>query len=241
MVDIYYKIIKYNGLIQCLMFSIMFFFMDLYIIIIYTENYLSIISFIQIFLLESFVALIINNLNTMLIALNKHKMIFKRVCIYLIFKLMFLFFGIYFFGFIGFVICDVISTFLYGIYGGMILKTKSFKSLQIKIKFLSILKIFFLFFVSFLISLIFYFLILNLIDFEIAFTNVIVRRFIIDSIGLIIQFSIFYILLYTIKSFTKEEIFNLFNRDIFLRNLRGINKKFSKILIKFFPSEKKSG
>jgi len=238
---IYYKIIKYNGLIQCIMFSIMFYFMDLYIIIIYTETYLSIILFIQIFLLQSFIELIINNLDNMLIALNKHKMIFKRISVYLIFKLIFLFLGIYFFGFIGFIICEVISCYLYGIISYLIIKINLFKSMEIRLKFLPVLKLFFLFFISLSISVIFYFLILNLIDFQNIFVNEIVRRRIQDSIGISIFLSVFYIILYLIKTFTKEEIDDLLNRDIFSRNFKGLNKKFSKVLIKFFPSEKKSG
>lgn len=239
LVDIYYRIIKYNGLIQCLMFSFMFFFVDIYIIIIYTETYLSIILYVQIFLFVSFMSLITNNLDIMLIALNKQKMLFKRVFIYLILKLVFLFIGIYFFGFLGFVIFEVISKYIYGTVCILIFRTRSFDFLKLKIKFLSIFKLFLLFFISLAISLMFYFLILNLIDFQIIFVNEIVRRLIIDSIGLIILLTVFYFILYITRTFTKEEIDDLLNRDIFSRNLRGLNKTFSKILIKFFPSEKK--
>lgn len=83
-------------------------------------------------------------------------------------------------------------------------------------------------------------MILNFVNFEIAFVNEILRRFIQDSIGLIILFTVFYFILFLTKTFTKEEIDDLLNRDIFSRNLKGLNKKFSKVLIKFFPSEKKA-
>jgi len=239
--DLYYKIIKYNGFILCIMYAIMFFFMDLYIILIYTENYLIIIIYIQIFLLESFLLLIINNLDIMLIALNKHKAIFKRIIIFLICRLIFLYIGIYFFGYIGYVIFEVISTYLYVIISYLFINTKSSKLLEIKLKLLPILKTFFLFIVSLLISLLFHSIILNLIDFQIVFVSEIVSRVIKDSIGLIICLTVFYIMLYVTKTFTKEEIADLFNRDIFSRNLKGLNKKLSKILIKFFPSEKKDG
>jgi len=238
MEDILYKIVKYNGLIQCILTALIFFYIDVYISIIYTEVYLSITIFIQILLFQGFGHLVGNNLNIILFSMNKQKIAFKRDMYFLSLKISLSFIGIYFFGFIGFIVFNVLLTYIKLALTCIIINIKRFNGFVINIW--SLMRLYILFLISLLISLIPYFLILNIITFESLTIDDIALRILKDSIGFGLFAIIFYIIIFLTRTITKEEISDLLNRDILSRNLKGINNWVSKLLIKFFPSKRDS-
>ncbi len=232
-----YMISKYGILIHCIISAILFFFIDVYILLIYTENYLLIAFFIQILLFDGFAFILYSYLNAILVSINKPKLIFKRDIILRILDLLFSLFVIYFWGFSGYIIFVVLFSFFNLFVNWLIFKTRSVKEVNLKIW--PILKMLILFLISLLISLIFSFFILNLINFENFLIHDIFKRILKDSIELGVFFIVFYLIIYVTKTITKEEINELLSRDIFSRNLKGLNKNISKVLIRFFPSKEK--
>jgi len=232
-----YMISKYGFLIHCIITAILFFFIDVYILIIYTENYLSIAFLIQILLFEGVQYILFSYLNAILVSLNKVKLIIKRDIIFRILDLVFSLFIIYFWGFSGYIIFVVLISFFNLIVNLLIFKTRYVKEVNVKIW--PILKMVILFLISLIISLIFSFFFFNLINFGNFLVHDIFKMILKDSIELGVFFIVFYLIIYVTKTITKEEINELLSRDIFSRNLKGLNKNISKVLIRFFPRKDK--
>jgi len=233
----FHKIIKINGIILCIVSGILFFFIDIYLLIIYTESYFSIIIFIRIFLLEGYAHLVFSNLNALMVSLIKPKVLFIRDIFTNLYRLIFYFISIYFFDFFGYIVFIVIAIHLDVLINLFIIRKEQYSRIKISLWHLS--KMLILFFISIFSSLLIQIFIFSFIDINNNLMDDFLFRIFKDLIGFIFFILIFYSIIYLTKTFTKEEIDNLFNRELFSKYLKGKNKRLSNILMRFLPSEKK--
>lgn len=227
----FYKLNKFLMLFVCVIVGIMIFFVEIYISIIYSDQYLILILWMQIYLITTFSRIIIKNLFILTQSTNNTMLNAKISFIQMIFNITSAIFALIFFSLRALLILFLLNSFLIVFIAFYFVN----KKLDIKLKSLFFFKPLIIFIASFII--VFPFVIF--VNFTILrgyhFSNI----FINDLINFILFVIVFYILFYFTRVLTKEEFNQLVDIVPILHSKNKIIQKFVQIIEKFLPSEKK--
>lgn len=225
----FYQLFKYLSIFVCVVSAFLFYFMEVYITIIYSEIYLIILIGIQIYLFNTFSRFINRNLLLIIQATNYNKITSIYSFIQMIAGVSLTIIGILFSDFVILVILYLISSYLLNIITILIIN----KIIGFRLRFSQLYYAFILYLISFIFTLPFAYF----ISFQI-FSNPLIDTIINSAIRLSMFFIIFYLFIYFSKFITREEFRKLTNLlPIFNLNYR-YTQKLVKIIEKFFPSEK---
>ncbi len=228
--NLFYQLNKYLMLILCVFTGVFYFFIEIYITVIFSGVYSSIILAVQIFLFTSFARLFLRILLIIPFSSNRLKVYVIFSFIQMIIDLTFVFIALLFNNFLILVLFSVIDTFLIV----FILIYLLYKINNFKVNILRLLKPFLLFLISFFIS----FPIIFLINFEI-FSNInLLNQLFNSGIKATIFFLVFYLTIFFSKTITKEEFKQIVKILPILKSDKIFIKKLVGFLEKFFPSEK---
>lgn len=226
---LFYQINKYLLLSVSIITGILFFFMEVLILIIYTETYLIIILGVKLFLISAFARVIIRNLliitqSTDKTRINLYLNIFQSFGNLFVVYIALSFFGFYTLILFFFIIINLIP--LFGIY---LINRRS----GLKLKTYLIFKPFLLFSFGLLLTSPFIFLI-NLS----VFPNMVILNFFFNGlIKAIIFFFIFYLIIFFTKYLTKEEFNQIVNIIPILKNDKPLIQKIIRLIEKILPSQ----
>ena len=226
-----YQINKYLLFSVSLIVGILFFFMEIIIVLIYTEIYLFVILGIQLFLISAFPRVITRNLLIISHSTNRTKLNFYLKVFQSFGNLIVTIIALIFFGFYTLVLLYFIIILIEPIIGIYLINRKS----DLKFSYYLFFKPFLLFLLSFMLifPLIFFF------NFNLFPSIFIINSFLNGFLKTIIFFFVFYLIIYFTKYITKEE-FNQFIKVIpILRMDRPFIQKITKLLEKVLPHEKK--
>jgi len=227
----FYYLIKYYSLFTCLLIGLIFCYIEIFVIIIYSETYLIIINAIQICLFTAFSRMFSRNLMVIANSTNNTKVIVFYNIIRMILLFIFLFIGLIFLDFFVVILFYVIVLFLLNYVLFLLIN----KATHLKLKFAILYRSFILFFISILIT-----ILLNyFINIQFFLDNYFLNLFINRSIKLGGFLLFFYLIVYFSRFVTKEE-FNKLSKIIPILNLeKKFTQKVKKLIEKFLPSEKK--
>ncbi len=230
--NLFYKLNKFLMIFVCIIVGIMIFYIEFYIVVIYSEIYLVILRAIQLFLFMAFAQVIINNLMILTLSTNNTKINaeieFIRMIITIVFTIIVLLYFDFFTLIIFYLLCSFLMTFI-SVY-------LINKQTELQLNFVFFFKPFIIFLVSFIIVYPLNYLI-NIDYFDKAYINF----FINGTIKFSVFALVFYIIFYFTKTITKKE-FNDMIKIIPILNSKNylIRKLVQKIEI-FLPSQKGGG
>ncbi|MHA1284350.1 MAG: hypothetical protein ACTSQP_17765 [Promethearchaeota archaeon] len=226
----FYALLKYSLLIGCFLAALMFFFIKIYILIIYSNDYLIIVSATQLFIFIIFPRIILRSANIIISSTNTTKIYPWLTFIEVISNILLTLIAILFFNFFVLILLYVISSYAYSFISIWLINKFSMVNLKSRIIYKPLL----LFIASFLLS-----MWISITFYVQIFTISIVNDFINGMIYFLIFLFFFYLILYFTKYITKEE----FNQLLELVNILNLEskyfKKLRKFLEKFFPSKKR--
>ncbi|MFX1256312.1 MAG: hypothetical protein ACFFAN_00485 [Promethearchaeota archaeon] len=225
----FYQLVKFLMLFICIIISIMLFFIQIYIILIYSDRYLIIVLIIQIYLFSAFSGLIVRNLNIITQSVNKTNINLIINFIDMIAIITLTIIALEFLNFTVLIFLYVINSFIIA----YIMLRLINKSTNLNLNILKFYIAFFIFFISFLIALPFTFL----VNFEFFSKNLILNLFINSLIQFIIFIIVFYTIFYITKFLTKEEFNQLVEIIPILRSQKKIIKKIVRFTEKILPSK----
>ncbi|KKM95646.1 hypothetical protein LCGC14_1186170 [marine sediment metagenome] len=230
--NLFYQVCKYLTLLLCFITAVMFYYLEIYIIIIYSEIYLSIIIAVQIYLFTAFSRLILRNL-MILTKSTKNTRIILYICIVIaIFNITITIISLLFFNFITYIILTVITSFFISIIYTYMVNKKIDLHLKLRI----IYKPFAVFLISVLLSLI----IIPFVNFQI-FSNFSILNIIFNStIRFFLFLCIFYIFLYLSKIITKEEYNKISKFLPILKSDKKFIRKINKFILYLLPSKRQT-
>lgn len=227
----FYQLNKFLMLFVCVIVGIMIFFVEIYIIVIYSERYLTIILFIQIYLFTTFSRIIVRNLFILTQSTNNTKINAQIAGIQTIFIIFSVTFALIFFSFTALIILFLFNSFLMIFFAVYLVN----KKLDIKLSSL----LFFKPFIIFLVSIIPVLLLAPFIYFEITPDFYLLNVFFNNAIKFFIFVIIFYVIFYFTKTLTKEEFDQLIEIIPILHSDNNFVKNIVNLIRKFLPSEKK--
>jgi len=227
---LFYQTNKYLLLFLGIIVGSMFFLIEFYIILIYSETYLLIVLAVQILLFSSFASVITRNLIIITQSTNRTKINLKiqifQSGLFLISTLI----ALVFFDFYILIIFYLISRFLTAIYLVYIINKKS----DFNLKQIPIFKPFFLFSISFFLALPITFF----INFQI-FSEFLMLNFLLNSLLRVLVFFVFYyLIIFFSKYITKEEFKMLIEIFPIVNSQNKLIQKIVYYAEKFFQSEK---
>ena len=223
----FFQLFKYISLVVCLIGAFLFFFMETYITIVYSETYLIILIGVQIFLFATFSRLINRNLLLIVYSTNHNKISSIFSLIQMILNISFTLIGLLFFDFLTLVVFNIISTYLLSI----ILIYLINKIIDFKLKIKQLFYPFLLFMTCITITLLASFFI-NFQFFSNSFFDTIFN----SAIYYVIFIISFYVLVYLTKYITREELSQLLNLVPILKSKRKFIQRINNFIIKLFPS-----
>ena len=226
--NLFYKLNKFLMIFVCFIVGIMLFYIELYIVVIYSEIYLIIFRAIQIFLFTAFAHMIINNLMILTQSTNNTKINAELEFIRMIFTIFVTFIALIFFDFYFLIFFYLITSYMMTLIAVFLIN----KHTHLKLKPMIFFKPFFIFLVSFIITYPLNYVI-NYQEFDKAYLNFFVNGTLSFSAFVIV----FYIISYFTKVITKEEFDELVEIIPILRSKSIIIKKLVKIIVKFLPSK----
>lgn len=225
----FYKMFKFVSLFVCIITAFLFYFMEVYITIIYSEIYLLILFSIQIYLFQTFSRLVNRNLVLIIQSTNNNKIISIFSFIQMIEAVAFTVIGILFFDFFTLVILYLISSYLLNIITILIIN----KIIGFRLKLSQLYYTFLLFLISFSFTFPFRYF----VNFH-FFSNPIIDTLLNSAILFFIFLVAFYLLIYLTKFITREEFSQLVNILPILSSKNHSIQRITKIMEKFFPTEK---
>ena len=227
---LFYQLNKYIVLYLSIIVALLFFFIEIFIIIIYSEIYLIIIIGIQFYLISVFAQVIKKNLNIITMSTNRTKINFYTTLIQSLLSLLIVIIVLLFFGFYTLLLLFFLIQFIMVFLVIFLINRKS----NINLSYYKIFKPFLLFLISFLITLPFFLL----IKFNLFPKMILLNSFFNGLFGFLIFFLIFYLIIFFSKSFTKEEFNQMLSMVPFLRSDIRLMRKTAKIIEKFLPSKR---
>lgn len=227
----FYQLNKYQQLIACIIVGTLFFFIELLIIIIYTEIYLVILIGVQFFLFTAFTRVIARNLRIITQSTNRTKIDFIVVLVQSIGELISVIFIILFvLGFITLLLFFFILRFLMIILIIHLINRKS----EINLSYYKIFKPFLVFLLSLLIAFPFYLFFNFNLFLEIQLLNL----FFNCLINTLVFYFIFYIIILISRFITKEEFNQILSIIPILGSDFWLIRKIAKLIEKLLPSRK---
>ncbi|MFX0132333.1 MAG: hypothetical protein ACFFDN_01675 [Candidatus Hodarchaeota archaeon] len=228
----FYRLNKFLMLFICIIVGIMLFFIELYVIVIYSSEYLLIVFLIEYYLFSAFSRIIVRNLFIITQSTNNTKINAIISFIHMIINVIFAIFALMFFYIRAIIILYIISSFLIAYIAIRLVNRKLDLNLKAKIFF----KPFLVFLLAYLIVLpIDYFIYFRILpDFyllNILLNNII--KFLIFAI-------VFYLIFYFTKTMTKEEFNKLREILPILHSQSNFIQRITRIIERFLPSEKKT-
>ena len=223
----FFQLFKYISLVVCLIGAFLFFFMETYITIVYSEIYLIILIGVQFSLFAAFSRLINRNLLLIVYSTNHNEISSIFSLIQMVFGISSTLIGLLFFDFLTIVIFNLISTYLLSIIFMSLINKKIDFKLKIKLLFYPFL----LFMIGITIaSLASYFI--NFQFFYNSFLDTIFN----SAIYYVIFIISFYVLMYLTKYITREELSQLLNIVPILKSKRKFIQRINNFIIRLFPS-----
>jgi len=226
----FYQLLKYLLLIAFFIIGILFFFIEIYITVLYSEKYIIIKFAIQFFLFTAIFRLIIRNLLIIAQSTNNTRINTEMALFRTFFILIFVIIGISFKNFTLLVILYIFSLFLLSI----VLIYLVNKRINFRLNIFKIFKPIIMFIVSILIS----YIISFLINFQILVNNPLFNLIFNNTLRLIIFFIIFYLALFLTKFITKEEFNQLINIFPIIKSNNHIIQKIINLIKSLLPSDK---
>jgi len=226
---LFYKLNKFLMIFVCIIVGIMLFYIEFYIVVIYSETYLVILRAIQLFLFTAFAQVIINNLKILTLSTNNTKINAEIEFIRMIITIMFTIIALLFFDFFTLIIFYLLCSFFMTLITVYLIN----KQTELRIKFTFFFKPFMIFLISFIIVFpLNYFV--NVDDFDKAYINF----FINGTIKFSVFALVFYIIFYFTKTITKKEFNDMLRIIPILNSKNAFIQKLVKRIEIFLPSEK---
>ncbi len=225
----FYQLNKFLMMFVCIIVAIMLFFIEIYVTIIYSQLYLSIVIFLQIYLFTTFSKIIIRNLFIITQSTNNTKINAQISFIQMIFNISSALLALLFFLFRALIILYLINSFLMTLIAVYIIN----KKLDLNLKLILFFKPFIIFVVSFIIVLPFGYFINIPITPDIYLLNIFLNNTLKFSIFTIV----FYIIFYFSKAVTKEEFAQMIEIIPILNSKNNFIQNLVKIIEKFLPTE----
>ncbi|MFX0072972.1 MAG: hypothetical protein ACFFAO_17990, partial [Candidatus Hermodarchaeota archaeon] len=227
---LFYRLNNFLMMFVCVILGIMLFYIEFYIVVIYSAKYLIILRALQLYLFTAFAQVIINNLLIITLSINKTKIKAIIGFIKMVIDVSFTIIALLFFDFYTLIFFYLISSFIMTFITVYLINKRTDFRLS--------LSMFYKTFIIFLISFIIVFP-LNYIVNTVYSDRAYINFFINGTIKFSVFILIFYIFFYYAKVITKEE----FNEMIEIMPLLNSKNRFiqwcvKKIII-FLPSKKK--
>ena len=223
---LFYRLSTFLLLFNCLITSIMLFYIEFYIVVIYSTVYFVILYPIQLFLITAFAKMILNNLLIITHSTKNTKINAELALFQMIIDISLTYIALKYYNFYILILFYVFSSFLMTFIMFFFIKLHT----DLNLKILVFFKPFIFFIVSFSISyLVNYFIYIQI--FEKAYINF----FINGTIKFAIFIVIFYLILYLSKLITKEEFNELVKIIPILNSKNFIIQKLVKKMEIFFP------
>jgi O-antigen/teichoic acid export membrane protein len=227
----FYKLNKLLMLFVCIIVGIMFFFIEIYITVIYSQRYLIILIYIQIILFSAFSKIVVRNLFIITQSIGKTQINAKIAFYQMIINILSAFCALLFFGFLTIIIFLLLGSFLLTYLAVRLIN----KSIDLKLKAFVFYKPFLVFIISFIIVFPFYYF----INFQFIPQIYLLNVFFNNLIKFITFAFVFYIILYRSRLITKQEFNQLIEIIPILNSNKNIIKKIVFFIEKLLPSEKK--
>ena len=223
----FFQLFKYISLVVCLIGAFLFFFMETYITIVYSEIYLIILIGVQFSLFATFSRLINRKLFLIIYSTNHNEISSIFSLIQMVFVISSTLIGLLFFDFLTIIVFYLISTYLLSI----IFMSLINKKIDFKLKIKQLFYPFLLFTICITIASLASFFI-NFQFFNNSFLDTIFN----SAIYYVIFIISFYVLVYLTKYITREELNQLLNIVPILKSKRKFIQRINNFIIRLFPS-----
>ncbi|MFX1443905.1 MAG: lipopolysaccharide biosynthesis protein [Promethearchaeota archaeon] len=224
----FYKLNKFLMMFVCIIVGIMLFYIEFYIVVIYSPTYLILLAPLRLFLFTTFALVIVNNLMIITLSTNNTKINAEINFIRMAINILFTLIALLFFDFYILIIFYLISSYLMTFIAVYLIN----KQTSLKFRFVMFFQPFIIFIVSFLIVYPLNYIV-NITTFDKAYINF----FINGTIKFTIFALVFYILFYFTKTITKEEFNDMIKIIPILNSKNFLIKKIVKKIEFFLPSE----
>ena len=215
---------------NCIIIAIMQFFIIIYIAIIYSKNYLIIITFIQLYLFSAFAKMIINNFYILTLSTNHTKINAEITLIEMITQVIITMIALLFFDFYFLILLYVVNSFILTFVMFYLIKRSIIND---DLKLLNYFKPFLAFSIGFIVINVIS-LFLNFKIFDKEYMNIILA----GMIKIVIFLGILYFIIYTTHLISKEEFIKLVKIIPILNSKNYIIRIIVKIIEKTLPSER---
>lgn len=226
---LFYKLNKFLMLFVCIIVGIMLFYIELYIVVIYSETYLVLLSAIQLFLFTTFAEMILNNLMILTRSTNNTKINAELACIKMVLTITITLIALIYFNFYILIIFYLITSYTITLIAIYLINRQT----DFRLKLTLFFKPFIIFFISFLVVFPLNYII-NYQEFDKAYLNFFVN----GTVKFAAFVLVFYILFYYTKVITKEEFKDLVEIIPILRSKNIIIQKLIEKIEFFLPSNK---
>ena len=225
---LFYKLNKFLMMFVCIVVGIMLFYIEFYIVVIYSPTYLIILGPIRLFLFTAFATVIINNLMIITLSTNNTKINAEINFIEMVINILFTIIALLFFDFYTLIIFYLISSFLMTFITVYLIN----KQTGLRLNFAMFFKPLIIFIISFLLVFPLNYIV-NIDIFDKAYINFFINGTIKFSIfGLV-----FYVLFYFTRTITREEFDDMIKIIPILNSKNFLIQRIVKKIKIFLPSE----